>query len=158
MCTPLWTVVEISVGCRQKPTGFHKKANRQLSKMEKKPTGFYIKLWNICWWTAQYLCLQLHNHNWTLWCNLKTCPFHINVFQKDKIMLKYPSNRTAFTTGSSNQGSFILLEHPCSNLKRLALEVIKLHMERVIDKFGLHTRHLNEFISREKNSKNRATA
>ena len=43
-------------------------------------------------------------------------------------MLKYPSNRTAFTTGSSNQGSFILLEHPCSNLKRLALEVIKLRV------------------------------
>ena len=30
-------------------------------------------------------------------------------------------------------------------------------MERVIDKFGLHTRHLGDFISREKNSKNRAT-
>ena len=27
-------------------------------------------------------------------------------------------------------------------------------MERVIDKFGLHTRQLGDFISREKNSKN----
>ena len=30
-------------------------------------------------------------------------------------------------------------------------------MERVIDKFGLYTRHLGDFISREKNGKNRAT-
>ena len=30
-------------------------------------------------------------------------------------------------------------------------------MERVIGKFGLYTRHLGDFISQEKNSKNRAT-
>ena len=30
-------------------------------------------------------------------------------------------------------------------------------MARVIDKFGLYTRHLHDFISREKNSKTKAT-
>ena len=30
-------------------------------------------------------------------------------------------------------------------------------MGRVVDKFGLYTRHLKDFISREKNSKTRAT-
>ena len=31
-------------------------------------------------------------------------------------------------------------------------------MGRVIEKFGLYTQHLGDFISREKNNKNRATA
>ena len=30
-------------------------------------------------------------------------------------------------------------------------------MERVIDKFGLYTQHLDDFISRENNSKNSAS-